>query len=185
MRLLDFILRLLTPWTWFARRVSHASVSTPHGGETQETEPHQVGNGNSTPPHGGEQRVSPQEMALSRIVRVWRERTTTDNRGPPESVGARVLACQFRSCLQSEPALIDWRIPRKWVQENYPLFRRALNVEPVPYKDFARELAGVMPRKRLERWAGGKRLWTHRYYLVQDPTTNVVEIAAAKQARKA
>jgi hypothetical protein len=81
--------------------------------------------------------------------------------------------------LQSEPALIGWRIPRQWVQTNYPTFCRALNVEPVPYKDFAKALAdGVMPRKRLEKWSGGKRLWTHRYYLVQEPASNVVALKA-------
>jgi hypothetical protein len=66
------------------------------------------------------------------------------------------------------------------VQASYPVFVRALSVEPVPYKDFAKELADVMPRKRLERWSGGKRLWTHRYYLV--PATNVVQIERARQA---
>jgi hypothetical protein len=85
--------------------------------------------------------------------------------------------------LQSEPALITWRIPRDWVQKNYSVFCRALNVEPVAYKDFAKELALAMPRTRLEKWKGGKRLWTHRYYLVQDPAANVVEIAAVKRER--
>ena len=95
----------------------------------------------------------------------------------------KVLACQFRSvCLQSEPALIRWRIPRQWVQANYPLFVRALNVKPVAYKDFAKELAEVMPRKRLEQWTDGKRLWTHRYYLVPDPSDAVVDLAKLRKA---
>lgn len=113
---------------------------------------------------------------------MWSEQTATDKRGPPEIVTARVLACRFRACLQSEPALIGWRIPRQWVQANYPVFVRALNVELVPYKDFAHELADVMPRKRLEGWSGGKRLWTHRYYLVEDPAQHVVEIAKRRVA---
>jgi hypothetical protein len=79
--------------------------------------------------------------------------------------------------LQSEPPLIGWRIPRGWVQKNYPLFLRALNADPVAYKDFAKEPANVMPRKRLEQWKNGKRLGTHRYYLVQNPATNVVPLA--------
>lgn len=68
------------------------------------------------------------------------------------------------------------------MQANYPVFIRALNVEPVPYKDFARELAKVMPRKRLERWRGGKRLDTHRYYEVRDPATNVVPLTERREA---
>jgi hypothetical protein len=67
-------------------------------------------------------------------------------------------------------------IPRQWVQKNYPLFLQALNAEPVAYKDFAKALADVMPRKRLEQWKDGKRLGTHRYYLVQDPAINVVPL---------
>jgi hypothetical protein len=85
--------------------------------------------------------------------------------------------------LQSKSDLITWRIPRQWVQANYPLFVRALNVNPVPYEKFAKDLALAMPRKRLERWEGGKRLWSRRYYLVQDPAANVVEIAAVKRER--
>jgi hypothetical protein len=180
------IIKWLSQAAWFKGWFSHGSATppgSPHGGGLRQLQSHQVGNGNATPPHGGEHRVSPQENALSGIVRVWDERTTTQNREPPEYIPARELACRFRSCLQSEPALINWRIPRKWVQQHYPLFLQAMNVKPVAYKDFAKELAGVMPRKRLEGWSGGKRLWTHRYYLVQDPSTNVVEIAAAKRER--
>jgi hypothetical protein len=84
--------------------------------------------------------------------------------------------------LQSEPALVSWRISRQWVQQHYLLFCQALNVEPVPYKDFARELADVMPRKRLEQWKDGKRVGTHRYYLVQDPAANVVSLAERREA---
>lgn len=118
---------------------------------------------------------------MNEIVRVWKERTATGQGHLPCDVAARELACRFRACLQSEPAQIGWRIPRQWVQENYQLFLQALNVEPVPYKDFARELAKVMPRKRLERWSGGKRLFTHRYYLVPDPAASVVELAAERK----
>ena len=68
------------------------------------------------------------------------------------------------------------------MQANYPLFVRALNVKPVAYKDFAKELAEVMPRKRLEQWSGGKRQWTHRYYLVPDPADAVVDLAKLRKA---
>jgi hypothetical protein len=91
-----------------------------------------------------------------------------------------VLACQFRGCLQSESDLINWGVSTDWVQENYPLFCRALHAVPVPFKDFARELKGVMPKKRHARWKAGKRTGaTRRYYLVRGPATNVVDLAAA------
>src|SRR5262249_41114977 len=138
---------------WFT-----SSPGAPHGGET-------VPPGETEPPHGGEIHLSPQQIALSSIARVWKEQATTEIRNLSETVDARMLACRFRACLQSEPALIGWRIPCEWVQDTYPVFCAALNVELIPYKDFAKELAEVMPRKRLEHWEGGKRLGTHRYYL--------------------
>jgi hypothetical protein len=179
MRLLAFIL------AWLRRRPPvqrTAPPGAPHGGERTVSTTFPTPPGATEPPPCGAGRVSPQDSALSGIVRVWKERATTAQQATPATVPARVLACQFRSCLQSEPALVGWRIPRKWVQSNYPIFCRALNVAQVPYKDFANELAEVMPRKRLEKWSGGKRLWTHRYYLVQDPATSVVEIADHKRA---
>ena len=108
---------------------------------------------------------------------MWEGRTTTVRSEPPDTISVRELACLFRSCLQSEPDLVRWRIPREWVQKNYRLFIDAMNAEPVPYEKFAHELSEVMPRKRLEKWKAGKRLWTHRYYLVEDPATSVVAIA--------
>lgn len=119
---------------------------------------------------------------MSEIVRVWKERATTVRGEPQDYISARELACLFRSCLQSEPDLVRWRIPRQWVQANYRLFLNAMNAEPVPYEKFACELAGVMPRKRLEQWKGGKRLWTHRYYLVPDPAASVVQLAVRREA---
>jgi hypothetical protein len=68
------------------------------------------------------------------------------------------------------------------VRANYPVFIDAHNVEPFPYKDFANELAEVMPRKRLEQWKGGKRLSTRRYYEVRDPATNMVTLAERREA---
>jgi hypothetical protein len=77
--------------------------------------------------------------------------------------------------------MIHWGISTDWVQESYPLFCRALNAVPVPFKDFASELKTVMPKKRHARWRGGERMGeTRRFYTVCDPATNVVEIAARK-----
>jgi hypothetical protein len=125
--------------------------------------------------------VSPQEAALSRIEDVWQQQAATVKRGPPERVAARMLACQFRGCLQSEPDLINWGVCTAWVQEQYPLFCRALHAAPVPFKDFANELKTVMPKKRRARWGGGKRVGaTRRYYAVSDPAANVVPLDARR-----
>jgi hypothetical protein len=126
-------------------------------------------------------RVSPQENALSQIEQLWREQAATEKRELPARVDARVLACQFRSCLQSEPALIGWGVATSWVRETYPMFCEALHVVPVPFKDFARELKTVMPKRRKSLWEAGKRLRTRRFYQVRDPATNVVDLAAARR----
>jgi hypothetical protein len=132
---------------------------------------------------GAVARVSPQENALSRIEELWREQATTEKRRLPASVDARVLACQFRSCLQSEPALIGQGVSASWVQSTYPLFCRALHVVPLPFKDFASELKAMMPKKRKSRWKGGERVGvTRRYYLVSDPASNVVDLAERREA---
>jgi hypothetical protein len=52
-----------------------------------------------------------------------------------------------------------------------------------PHKDFAKELAMAMPRKRTFPWRNGKRLKPQTWYYVFDPSTNVVDIAAAKRER--
>ena len=75
-----------------------------------------------------------------------------------------------------------------WVRSNYLLFCQAAEVRFViapPYKDFAKELALAMPRKRTWPWRGGKRLKPQTWYDVRDPSTNVVEIAAAERKRGA
>jgi hypothetical protein len=176
MRLLDSILRLLTPIAWFTRTAHGAVAHAPGVLATVATpEP-------ASP--GAVAHVSPQENALSRIEDVWKRQAATAKSGSPESVAARVLACQFRGCLQSEPDLINWGVSTDWVQENYPLFCRALHAVPVPFKDFASELKGVMPKKRHARWKAGKRTGTtRRYYQVRDPTTNVVDLDAAERRR--
>jgi hypothetical protein len=85
--------------------------------------------------------------------------------------------------LQSEPDLINWAVSTHWVQEQYPVFCRALHAVPVPFKDFASELKAVMPKKRRGRWRGGKRTGTtNRYYAVRDPATNVVSIERGRDA---
>lgn len=52
---------------------------------------------------------------------------------------------------------------------------------PPPYKDFARELARVMTRKRIEQWHEGQRLRTATWYLVPRPST---ELGLAQELRK-
>jgi hypothetical protein len=157
--------------TW----ISSPTAATPGAVET-------VAARNSATP-GAVERASPPENALSRIEQLWREQAATEKRRPSASVDAKVLACQFRSCLQSEPALIGKGVSTVWVRETYPIFCRALHVMPVPFKDFARELKEAMPKKRKSRWKGGKRVGvTRRYYVVQDPAATVVALAERREA---
>jgi hypothetical protein len=88
------------------------------------------------------------------------------------------LATLFLRCVRSHPSLIGMPIHRRWIQECYEDFCEAEGVIwPPPYKDFARELARRMKRKRIEDWHDGQRHGTATYYFVPDPATEVVELA--------
>ena len=91
--------------------------------------------------------------------------------------GPMDLACLFRNSLQAQPALIGMDLRQRWVRKVYPIFCEAVQVDwwPPPYKDFAHELAELMPRRRREIWSKGKRIETFTVYLVPNPEAAVVE----------
>jgi hypothetical protein len=81
---------------------------------------------------------------------------------------ARDLAREFHRFLQAQPGLVGAAIRWEWIYASYPLFCRWLRVgRPPPYKDFARELALIMPRKRKDPRQGGKRLGAFTVYIVE------------------
>ena len=95
----------------------------------------------------------------------------------------RSLAHAFRRCLQSRSELVHWGVASSWVRANYrPFCEAAGAAPPPPYKDFARELATVMPRRRVWRWCHGRRAGVGTYYAVRDPADNVVALAKARRA---
>jgi hypothetical protein len=67
-----------------------------------------------------------------------------------------------------------------WIRQNYPAFCWSRGVDLVPYKDFARELATLMPRSRGEEWRRGRRTTFTRYLV---PAENVVDFAAVERKR--
>ena len=54
---------------------------------------------------------------------------------------------------------------------------------PPPYKDFAEQLALLIPRKRKEIWSKGKRIDTFTAYHIPDPDAAVSELAAIQRKR--
>ena len=118
--------------------------------------------------------------AFEVVKQAWRRAVEAPQHGEPRwSVNAKDLALTFRRCLQAQPDLIGWTIPKQWVQEAYPLLCEAEGVGwPPPYKDFAKELKWLMPRRR-----DFKQRPTCTRYLVPDPAAAVVELAAAERKR--
>ena len=97
----------------------------------------------------------------------WEKAAATPQRGGRLTARADELAREFCRCLQAQPDLVGWTLHRKCIQDLYPLFCKVQRVIlPPPYKDFARELALLMPRKRTEKWRGGKRVDAFTVYLV-------------------
>ena len=80
---------------------------------------------------------------------------------------ASELAREFRRYLQAQPGLLGVGIRSEWIRVYYPLFCSWLRVNrPPPYKDFARELALIMPRQRQDLRQNGKRLGSFTVYVV-------------------
>jgi hypothetical protein len=84
-----------------------------------------------------------------------------------KEMSAKELAIEFRRTLQAQPDLVGRRLRSEWIELRYPLFYRSLGVTwAPPYKDFAKELAQLMPRKRHEARRNGKRVETFTSYLI-------------------
>jgi hypothetical protein len=126
------------------------------------------------------------EKVLRALEQAWRQQAEA-----PPSANARYLddakklAGEFRRQIQAQRDLLGLALSsRCWVRPNYPLFCQSLGIDwqPTPYKDFARELAHLMPRKRREEWQAGKRVGTSTFYAVPHPNEAVV--ALSQELRK-
>ena len=83
------------------------------------------------------------------------------------STGAKDIACAFHRCLAAQPHLAGLCVPSSWVRAQYPIFCKWLGLDRAPpYRDFARELAFLMPRERQETWRDGERVRTRTMYFV-------------------
>jgi hypothetical protein len=103
---------------------------------------------------------------------------------PCQTRSAKQLAFEFLRALQTQPALIGLSVTRLWVQSGYSLFTRYLGETSAPhYKFFAKELARLMERKRIEIRQGGRRVDTVTVYKVPHPAAGVVALADAQRKR--
>ena len=73
----------------------------------------------------------------------------------PGGRGAKELAREFHRQLQMQPDLAGCVVHQVWIERHYVVFCEWLRVtSPPPYRDFARELARIMPRKRKDERLG-------------------------------
>jgi hypothetical protein len=94
-------------------------------------------------------------------------------RSAPQCVAAAALAVESVRELQRYPEMTIKSIRSGWIRSAYPLFCRAHGaIWPPPFKDFAKALGQLMPRKRVERWRRGRRQ-THTVYAMPE---NVVPL---------
>ena len=118
------------------------------------------------------------EEAVDAVERALKRAAEAPQCGDPKD-----LALQFRCFLQAQPDLVGWWIRGHWVRSTYPLLCQAEHVVvPPPYKDFAEQLALLVPRKRKEIWSKGKRIDTFTAYQIPDPAA-VIELAAVERKR--
>ena len=113
-------------------------------------------------PHGGEAELERADAALAALARTWAGSTSC-----ARPTGARDIACAFHRCLAAQPHLVGLCVPSGWVHTHYPTFCKWLGLDRAPpYRDFARELAFLMPRGRQETWHDGERVRTRTMYFV-------------------
>jgi hypothetical protein len=136
-------------------------------------------------PQCGEAWLQRAERALDALEQTWRQKAAT---APPDDAwhmdGAKNLARKFRFQLQENADLIGLGLTSRWIRQRYPLFCQSLGVPwPPPYKDFAKELSDLMPRKRYETWRDGARVHTCTSYRIPDPAAAVVALADEQRRR--
>jgi hypothetical protein len=141
--------------------------------------PHSVA---TVTPHCGDTRIERANKAFDVLQEAWSKAAEAARENQWSLKNAREIAVAFRRSLQAHPDLIGLRLAARSIRKCYPLFCRSLGVSrPPPYKDFARELARLTPRKRIEVWRSGKRVDTLTVYVVPDPDAAVVELAIKKR----
>jgi hypothetical protein len=115
------------------------------------------------------------ETAAKQLISGWRAVSFH-----PRCVSSSDLAVEFVRDLKRFPIFAGKKLRGAWIRQSYPVFCWSRGVDLVPYKDFARELATLMPRSRGEEWRRGRRT-TYTRYLV--PAENVVDLAAVERKR--
>lgn len=167
------------------RRRKRACDTAPHCGASDSAagEYHPQCGAEPPPPHGSPpgSEYSPVKSAETAILVLEQAWTNAPQCGvASRRVNAKALALEFRRHLQRQPGLVGCKIASHWVRQVYPLFCQAQRAKcPPPYKDFARELKLLMPRRRGEHWHAGTRIATATWYLVPDPHADVVMLAEA------
>lgn len=187
------IVRWLSTWIWTPRPTrkllpqcggasSHcgepsppSSAHPPQCGETA-TE-HPKGSAGMSPtdaPQCGGSAVERAVETLEALREAWKRAADAPHGGPLRTWSPQDLASLFLLRLQSHPNLIGMNVHRQWIQGCYEDFCDAEGVSwPPPHKDFARELARIMTRKRKENWHEGQRQSTATWYLVPKPAVEV------------
>jgi hypothetical protein len=81
---------------------------------------------------------------------------------------AEELAVEFCRALYARPVLIGGQLRSTWVKQHYPVLCRAFGIaSPPAYKDFANELALLLPRKRVDRRERNGKRMTSTWYRIR------------------
>ena len=107
-------------------------------------------------PHCGKPKLARAQSVLAALAEGWRR--TAQSKRSLGDWNARDVAHEFWRYLREQDGLVGLRLPSRWIKERYPIFCKAQGLsKPPPFKDFARELKRVMPKKRPETWVDGRR----------------------------
>jgi hypothetical protein len=144
--------------------------------------------GNDAPqcgPHSDETKIQRADKALDALTQMWSKSAEKCPADAMNEKSATELANEFCRALYDCPGPIDMGLTSGWVREHYPLLCRSFGILwPPPYKDFARELARPLPRKRRDRRPGdGGKRHTYTCYWMPRPASTVV-VALSEEKRK-
>jgi hypothetical protein len=122
------------------------------------------------------------EQSLGAMADTWAKAAETCPADAYNRMSAEELAVEFCRTVYAHSALIEFAITSDWISRNYPLMCRAFGLaRPPPFKDFAKELANLLSRKRWDRRSRDGKRRTDTIYAIRHPT---LAVALAEAQRK-
>jgi hypothetical protein len=116
-------------------------------------------------------RIERASKSLAALDASWSKTAETCPADDRTRGSAKEIAVEFSRAICARPEMSGLNINCQWIKQHYPVFCRSLGlICPPPYKDFAKELARLLPRKRRNRRPKNGKRSTSTWYCIPHPT---------------